>query len=159
MSFGKLLGIGGYLLLMLGVWAIVHWQAEPGTEITFGFITYTKPASQASTTHRLAARLTTVLANVARMSLTYSEPCGKLTVTDQTGKEVTIQATAATLLGDAESREESGTDGSFWFLITNSGKKHVLSAFNHPVYRYGDGAGDSALSLFQELKVACLSAD
>jgi len=55
-EFGQI-GIIGFLALLLFVWSFVHYQAEPGTEITFVLITYTKAESTSSKMIKLVSRV------------------------------------------------------------------------------------------------------
>ncbi len=81
-EFGRL-GIVGFLLLMLLVWGIVHWQAEPGTEISFAFISYTKPSTRVSKLDNLLDDLVSKFAALS-VQVAANNPCGRMTFASKT---------------------------------------------------------------------------
>ena len=147
MSVKIVWGICGFLLLILAVWGIVHWQAEPGAQIGFGSISYTKPG--ALDANALAQKLSERLSDTHRLTLSYTEPCSELTMTDTNGNFARFDI-RTTITLDRKSPE---------WVIEKSSPKHtvVLLTPRKPSFAVDTTANGSALGLFERLKSACSS--
>jgi hypothetical protein len=153
MSNKAVYGTVGFVILILAVWGVAHWQAEPGAKIGFGFIGYTKPGSKTLTAHDLAYKLAERVSGTHKLTLGYTEPCGELTLTDTTGKFARFEIRNATTLW-RQTQQGSGR----WVIETSEPKHSVALATRvEPSYEVDKPVDGSALSLFERLKAECLS--
>ena len=150
MSKTSIWGALGVLIVILAAWGVVHWQADPGAQIGFGAISYTKPTKTFSA-QELAQKLSTRLGSTHNMVLTYAEPCGELTLTDTTGKFARFVISTATTL------EQETDQGTGRWVIETSAPKHTVALATRvePSYAVDNPEDGSALSLFNKLKSAC----
>ena len=120
-------------------------------------------------TGELAVALADRLENIHRLRLDYADPCVEMTITDTTGKFSTFD------IRDSDTQETESVDCAStevapgrnntkaenqWVVEKGPGKYvTVLSTKVKPSYAVDNPVHGSALSLFRQLKAACLVGD